>query len=154
MLTAMLTVPARGQQPLPAITNHPVIGSPMTTTAQQQSILVHITHGPEHPTRAALAFNVARAALQQGHAVTLFLAGDGVQLIRDEVLDQLAGLGTGSLRQLFDGIVGDGGRFFLSGGSSNARGVTERDIAGKPAEFAGPDRLVRLALDHDRMFTY
>jgi uncharacterized protein len=126
----------------------------MNETAQQQRILVHVTHGPEHPTRAALAFNVARAGLQQGHDVTLFLAGDAVQLIRDDVLDHLAGLGTGSLRALYDGIVSDGGTFYLSGGSSAARGVSEADIAGKPASFAGPDVLVRLALEHDRMFTY
>ena len=39
-------------------------------------ILVHLTHGPEHPTRAALAFLVAKAAIEEGHTVTLFLAGD------------------------------------------------------------------------------
>ncbi|HEX2168635.1 MAG TPA: DsrE family protein [Longimicrobiales bacterium] len=128
--------------------------TPMIATSQQQRILVHVTHGPEAPTRAALAFNVARSALQQGHEVTLFLAGDAVQLIRDDVLDHLAGLGTGSMRQLYDGIVSDGGTFFLSGGSSNARGVTEADLTNKPATFAGPDQLVRLALEHDRMFTY
>jgi uncharacterized protein len=119
-----------------------------------QSILVHVTHGPEHPTRAALAFAVARAALEEGHAVSLFLAGDAVQLIRDGVLDHLSGLGTGNLRELYDGIVSAGGRFYLSGGSSKARGITDRDIEGKPARFAGPPQLVHLALEHDRSFTY
>lgn len=119
-----------------------------------QKILVHVTHGPEHPTRAALAFAVAKAALDEGHQVSVFLAGDAVQLIREGVLDNLAGLGTGNLRQAYDGIVAGGGRFYLSGGSSQARGVTEQDLAGKPAEFAGPPQLVRLSLEHDRMFTY
>lgn len=118
------------------------------------SILVHVTHGPEHPTRAALAFAVAAAALEQGHTVSLFLAGDAVQLIRDGVLDNLRGLGTGSLREQYDAIVSGGGQFYLSGGSSNARGVTEQDLAGKPARFAGPAQLVALSLEHDRMFTY
>lgn len=117
-------------------------------------ILVHVTHGPEHPTRAALAFAVAKAALEEGHQVSVFLAGDAVQLLREGVLDNLAGLGTGNLRQLYDGVVSGGGRFYLSGGSSKARGVTEQDLAGKPAEFAGPPQLVRLSLEHDRMFTY
>ena len=40
------------------------------------SILVHITSGPEHPTRAALGFLVAKAAIEEGHSVNLFLAGD------------------------------------------------------------------------------
>lgn len=119
-----------------------------------QKILVHVTHGPEHPTRAALAFAVARAALEQGHQVSVFLAGDAVQLLRDGVLDNLVGLGTGNLRELYDGMMSGGARFYLSGGSSKARGLTQQDITGKAAEFAGPAELVRLSLEHDRMFTY
>jgi predicted peroxiredoxin len=117
-------------------------------------ILVHITHGPEHPTRAALGFLVAKAALEEGHEVSLFLAGDAVQLIRDAVLDNLVGLGTGKLREHYDAIVGGGGRFYLSGMSSQARGVAEADTAAKPVEMAMPNVLVRLALEADRTFTY
>jgi len=126
-----------------------------TSSGQTKTrILIHVTHGPEQPTRAALAFLVARTALDEGHAVTLFLAGDAVQLIRDPVLDALAGLGTGRLREHFDAIVKGGGRFYLSGMSSTARGVTAADLQGKPAELAPPAVLVRLSLEHDRMFTY
>jgi predicted peroxiredoxin len=117
-------------------------------------LLVHITCGPDDPTRAALGFAVAKAALDGGHPVAIFLAGDGVQLIRDGVLANLSGLGTGNLRELYDGIVKGGGRFYVSGGSSTARGVTEADLAGKPAEFAGPPQLVKLTLEHDRTLTY
>ena len=52
-------------------------------------ILVHLTHSPEHPTRAALAFLVAKSAIDEGHAVSMFLAGDTVQLIRDAALANL-----------------------------------------------------------------
>nr|MBA2312138.1 multidrug transporter [Actinomycetota bacterium] len=38
--------------------------------------------------------------------------------------------------------------------SSKARGVSEADLSGKNAEMAMPAVLVRLALEHDRMFTY
>ena len=117
-------------------------------------ILVHVTHGPEQPTRAALAFLVAKTAIDEGHSVSVFLAGDAVQLIRDAVLDNLVGLGTGKLREHYDAIAAGGGRFYLSGMSSKARGVTDADLANKPAEFAMPNILVQLALDHDRMFTY
>lgn len=117
-------------------------------------ILVHVTHGPEQPTRAALALLVAKAAIDEGHSVSVFLAGDAVQLLRDAVLDNLVGLGTGKLREWYDAVVTGGGRFYLSGMSSKARGVTDADLSGKPAEFAMPNVLVRLSLDHDRMFTY
>lgn len=123
-------------------------------TMSASSLLVHITAGPNDPTRAALGFSVAKAALEAGHRVTIFLAGDAVQLIRGDVLASLNGLGTGSLKEHYDGFVAKGGRLYLSGGSSKARGVTDADLAGKPAEFAGPPQLVQLTLSHDRTLTY
>jgi uncharacterized protein len=117
-------------------------------------ILIHVTHGPEHPTRAALAFFMARNAIEEGHTVSLFLAGDAVQLMRDAVLDNLVGLGTGRLREHYDAIAAGGGRFYLSVMSSNARALTAADLTGKPAELVPPKNLIRLALEHDRMFTY
>ncbi len=117
-------------------------------------LLVHITHGPEAPTRAALGLLVARAAMDEGHEVSIFLAADAVQLVRDAVLDSLTGLGTGSLRESFDAIAGGGGRFYVSGMSSKARGVTDGDLEGKPAEFALPKRLVDLTFEADRVLTY
>jgi len=117
-------------------------------------LLIHVTAGPEAPTRAALGLLVARSGIDEGHEVNVFLAGDAVQLIRDAVLDSLTGLGTGSLRESFDAIAGGGGRFYVSGMSSKARGVTEADLEGKPAEFAMPARLVQLAFEADRSLTY
>lgn len=117
-------------------------------------ILVHLTHGPEHPTRAALAFLVAKAAIEEGHSVSFFLAGDAVQLMRDGVLDNLSGLGTGKLRESYDAVVAGGAKIYLSGMSANARGLSATDIEGKLAQFATPNVLVKLAVEHDRMFTY
>lgn len=122
--------------------------------ADTKKILIHVTHGPEHPTRAALAFLVARSAVEEGHSVTLFLAGDAVQLLRDEALDSISGVGTGKLREHYDAIVRSGAKFYLSGMSSKARGLGESAVRGKNVEFAQPSVLLRLALDHDRMFTY
>lgn len=117
-------------------------------------ILFGLTQGPEDPTRAALAFIVAKAAQDEGHTVSLFLAGDAVPLIRDAVLDNLNGLGTGSLREHLNALVAGGARFYLSGLSSKSRGITQSDLDGKPAEFALPKVLVQLSLEHDRMFCY
>lgn len=120
----------------------------------KMKILIHITTGPENPTRAALGFLTAKTALEQGYPVTLFLAGDAVQLLRDDVLDNLAGLGTGKLREHYEVIVKKGGKFYLSGMSSKARGLNANDLKDKPAELAMPDVLVRLSVESDRMFVY
>lgn len=117
-------------------------------------ILVHVTCGPDDPTRAALAFFVARAGLEEGHSVTVFLAGDAVQLLRDPVLDGVQGLGTGSLREHYGKIVDGGGKFVLSAASSKSRGLLPSDLEGKPYEFGTPSALVRLAVDHDRVINY
>lgn len=128
--------------------------SPGVSDKSATKLLIHITVGPENPTRAALGFLTAKTALDEGYTVTLFLAGDGVQLLRDDVLDNLAGLGTGKLREHYDVIVKKGGKFYLSGMSSKARGVSLNDLKNKPAELAMPDVLVRLSLESDRMFVY
>lgn len=112
--------------------------------------LINLTHGPEAPTRAALGFLVGRAAAEEGHEVALFLAGDAVQLLREPTLDGLVGLGTGSLRESYDAIVERGGRFYVSGMSSKARGFEPNGAA----EPAMPARLVQLALEADRVLTY
>ena len=124
------------------------------TGLEKKKILVHITQGPENPTRAALGFLVAKTALEEGHEVNLFLAGDGVRLLQDSVLNNLVGVGTGKLREHYEAIVKAKGKFYLSGNSGKARGMTEADIKGKPAEFALPNVLVRLSVESDRTFTY
>jgi predicted peroxiredoxin len=118
------------------------------------TILVHLTTGPENPTKAALAFLVAKTAVDEGHEVTLFLAGDSVQLLRESVLDSLVGLGTGSLRESYDAVVASGARIYASGMSSKARGLGDPDLQGKPVELAMPSKLVELTLENDRVLTY
>jgi uncharacterized protein len=124
------------------------------TPSAMAKLLVHLTTGPENPTKAALGFLVAKAAVEDGHEVTLFLAGDSVQLLRDSVLDSLVGLGTGSLRESYDAVVASGARIYASGMSSKARGVGDPELEGKPVELALPNRLVELALESDRVLTY
>ena len=117
------------------------------------SLLVHITCGPENPTKAALAFFVARAAAEAGHHVHVFLAGDAVPLLRPALLDSLQGLGTGHLREHYDKLLERGGRLYASQGSCAARGLTPAEF-GSPVEMAGPPVLVRLVMECDRTVVY
>lgn len=114
------------------------------------NILVNVTNGPEHPTRAALAFLVARSAQDAGHEVSLFLAGDAVQLLRESVLDSLVGLGTGSLRESYDALCAGNARWYVSAMSSKARGLEPNGVA----EAALPSKLVELSLEADSVLTY
>lgn len=118
------------------------------------NILIHVTTGPEDQTQAALSFLVAKTALAEGHEVNLFLAGESVRLLDEDALESVQGVGTGNLKEHYNAIVAAGGRFFLSGMSSKARGFDDSPIEGKPAEFAMPDVLVRLLIESDKSLTY
>lgn len=118
------------------------------------SLLVHVTHGPEAPTRAALGFLVAKAAADAGHEVSVFLAGDAAYIAKDAVISSLVGIGTGAMSDNFPAVVDSKIPIFISGGSSKARGVTESDLEGKGAEFASPAKLVELAFAADRVLCY
>lgn len=131
-----------------------VLAQTETKSEEKMKVLIHITNGPENPTKAALGFLVAKTAVEEGYAVKLFLAGDAVQLLRNDVLDNLAGLGTGKLKDHYETIVNGGGKFYLSGMSGKSRGVSDADLKDKPAEFAMPKVLLQLSVDSDRMFVY
>jgi predicted peroxiredoxin len=83
------------------------------------SILVHPTWGPEDPTRATLAFLVAKTALAEGHEVTVFMAGEGVQPLRPSTID--AGVSIGSLREHAEAVLAGDGKLCASRLSSEAR---------------------------------
>ena len=116
--------------------------------------LIHIHTGPDNPTKAALGFLVAATALKEGHQVDLFIAGDGTLLLGKEALSSLEGKGTGNLGAHYKVLSEGGARFYLSGMSAKARGMSDADLEGKPAEFAMPDVLVRLAAAADVVLTY
>lgn len=119
-----------------------------------KTFLIHIHSGPDQPTKAALGFLVALTAMNEGHEVSLFLAGDGAALITDEALGTVVGLGTGKLRDHFDALAAGSARIHVSGKSAQARGITAEALAGKPAEFAMPARLVQLAAEADVVLAY
>jgi uncharacterized protein len=115
--------------------------------------LVHLATGPENPTRAALALLVARTARSEGHEVRLFLAGDAVQLARPETASATQGIGTGSFQEHWDALVAEDVPIFLSGMSSQTRGVGASTRDGQ-IELAQPQKLVELADWADTTLTY
>jgi predicted peroxiredoxin len=141
-----------------AAVSYPVVGSPEPQVRQEvpamSRLLVHIATGPENPTRAALGLLVARTALEAGHDVDLFIAGDGVNLLRPETLEAGHGIGTGSMREHVDALVAGGATFYASGMSSKARGVTPEALGGRPISMAPPERLLELTFGADRVLVY
>lgn len=118
------------------------------------SLLVHVTHGPEAPTRAALAVLVAKAAADAGHEVTLFFAGDATGLLREATADAVHGIGTGDFGENLRALGQAGVPIYASAMSSKARGVDASAVHDVAVEFAMPSTLVKLAMTSDRVLTY
>jgi predicted peroxiredoxin len=117
-------------------------------------LLVHITSGPEDPSRATLGFLIARQAAADGHRVSVFLGLEAVGMLREAVLDSLSGFGTGDLREHYEALALTDARIYVSAMSSKVRGVTEIHLEGKPAEMILPERLVALTFEADRVLCY
>ncbi len=117
-------------------------------------VLVHIHTGPENATKAALGFLVAKTALEEGHALTMFLAGDAVNLLRKDTVEVLNGLGTGSLSAHVGAVSKSDAPIFYSTMSAKVRGLTPDVLVIGRASPATPAKLLELAAESDFVLTY
>ena len=63
-------------------------------------MLIISTHGSEDPTRAGLAFLMAKGAVEAGHTPEILLAGDATVLARKSVADSVLPMGIPPLKEL------------------------------------------------------
>jgi len=63
-------------------------------------ILIISTHGSEDPTRAGLAFLMAKGAVEAGHKPEVLLAGDASVLARKVVAESVFPVGIPPLKEL------------------------------------------------------
>ena len=117
-------------------------------------VLVHISTGPENATKAALGFLVAKTALEEGHKLSMFLAGDAVNLLRKDTVETLNGLGTGALSAHVGAINKSEAEIFYSGLSAKARGLTPEVLAIERASPGLAAKLIELATAADVVLCY
>ena len=117
-------------------------------------ILVHVTVGPNDPTKAALAFLVARAVVEEGHQLALFVAGDGVSLLTADSAASVQGLGTGKLSDHLEVINSGSTELYFSGMSAKARNIAPGDIVLRGASPGMPNKLVQLIAECDKVISY
>jgi predicted peroxiredoxin len=81
-------------------------------------------------------FMLAVACKERRDEVEIGLGGDGVVLIRDEVINAAVPMGWPPLRETFQKVVELGIPIRVRGGCSQARGVTQKDLEGKKPRFS------------------
>jgi predicted peroxiredoxin len=71
-------------------------------------LLVISTHGSEDPTRAGIAFFMAKGAVEAGHKPEVILAGDAAVLARKPVAESVLPVGIPPLKELVQFALDNG----------------------------------------------
>ena len=118
------------------------------------SVLVHIYSGLESKNKVTLGLLVALTAEKNDHKVTLFLAGDGVQILNCKKAGEIVGQGTGDLYEHLQNLKNSKITIYVSGMSAKSRGYDEKLLDGYTAEFVMPDVLVEESIKADSVLCY
>ncbi len=118
------------------------------------TVLVHIYSGLESKNKITLGLLVALTAEKNDHKVTLFLAGDGVQILNCKKAGEIVGQGTGDLYEHLQDLKNSKISIYVSGMSAKSRGYDEKLLDGYTAEFVMPDVLVEESIKADSVLCY
>jgi predicted peroxiredoxin len=116
-------------------------------------ILVHLTHGPEEPKQAEMAFSVAKNAIEGGHTVTVLLAENFFPLVHDGAANISSDVCQRNLREYYSALVRQGAKIEVSGPPMQPTKPKGKQLKALPG-FAVPEALLRLSVGQDRIFTY
>ena len=118
------------------------------------TVLVHIYSGLKSKNKVTLGLLVALTAEKNDHKVTLFLAGDGVQILSCKKAGEIVGQGTGDLYEHLQNLKKSNVTIYVSGMSAKSRGYDEKLLDGYTAEFVMPDVLVEESIKADSVLCY
>jgi len=118
------------------------------------TVLVHIYSGLESKNKVTLGLLVALTAEKNDHKVTLFLAGEGVQILDCKKAGEIVGQGTGDLYEHLQNLKNSKITIYVSGMSAKSRGYDEKLLDGYTAEFVMPDVLVEESIKADSVLCY
>ena len=117
-------------------------------------VLVNIYSGLKSKNKVTLGLLAALTAENEGHQVTLFLEGDGVNILNCKTAGEIVGKGTGDLYDHLENLKNSKVSVYVSGLSAKSRGYDESLLEGYKAEFAMLDVLVDESIKADSILCY
>ena len=118
------------------------------------TVLVNIYSSIEFKNKVTLGLLVALAAEKNDHKVTLFLSGDGVDILNCKKAGEIVGQGTGDLYEHLENLKNSKVKIYVSGMSAKSRGYDETLLYGYKAEFAMPEVLIEESIKADSVLCY
>jgi predicted peroxiredoxin len=123
-----------------------------------QKILILVNSGPGDPGPSTVAFMVARALVEKGHDVSMFLLNDSVYLMMEEVQENVQGCGLPPFEEFFLSLtLNSKTPIYIGQSCAVGRGLC--DEKGNPkvefayGEIAGSDKLTELIIEADKIIS-
>ena len=117
-------------------------------------VLVNICSGLKSKNKVTLGLLAALAAENEGHQVTLFLDGNGVNILNCKTACEIVGKGTGDLYEHLENIKNSNVKIYVSEISAKSRGYDNALLHGYNAEFAMPNVLIEESIKADSVLCY
>ena len=143
---------------------------PVISFAQdKKNYFIHLSSDPMiNPSAAMMSVHAANEALKQGHKVIYFVAGDGVRILINDVINNLHtvtphGGGFGKISQVAKKKLlefsNNGGVIHVSEGSFNTFGINQNNYSNhlievKNINWSYPKELIQESSKADIVFSY
>lgn len=125
-----------------------------TTSAEGQSVVVHLSHFTDDLHRCFMALKVANIMQQAGADVTLFLDLEGVRLAeRRQKLNLTWGTDSPPLSEHYDSFVDAGGKLRLCPHCAKSASIGDMGLK-RNAEIASPQALRQMFVEADKIMDY
>ena len=117
-------------------------------------VLVNIYSGLKSKNKVTLGLLAALTAENEGHQVTLFLEGEGVNILNCKTAGEIVGKGTGDLYEHLENLKNSNVTIYVSEMSAQSRGYDETLLNGYKAEFVMPNVLIEESIKADSVLCY
>ena len=117
-------------------------------------VLVNICSGLKSKNKITLGLLAALTAENEGHQVTLFLEGNGVNILNCKTTGEIVTKGTGDLYEHLENLKNSKVTIYVSEISAKSRGYDNTLLHGYRAEFAMPNVLIEESIKADSVLCY
>ncbi len=117
-------------------------------------VLVNICSGLKSKNKVTLGLLAALTAENEGHQVTLFLEGNGVNILNCKTAGEIVAKGTGDLYEHLENLKNSNVTIYVSEMSAKSRGYDNMLLHGYRAEFAMPNVLIEESIKADSVLCY
>ena len=121
--------------------------------AEHEKLVVMVTHGPEDPEIATIPFAMAGAAVASDVEVVMGFQGDGCELVRKGVAEQIHADEFAPLGELLDTIREMGGQLLVCSPCLKQRHLGEDDLV-EGTEIVAAGRFVAEITSATNALTY